>query len=439
MLNLATLADSGFEVDNKETIRQRLKAAAENPESRLHFWELAGHYGYVRAPAAYAETGWVWALSGNPSLSAASFNKLVDLSGDRAFSAKRFLAELQIEYGENAKAEELYRNVVESNPGDGAALLGLARAAAIRGKITEMESFLARARDAGVRESLIHTERALGLWHNGDLAEARAILERRATLETATGRELAILTSLLIELRDKKALSALSASIKRGDTRDIAALLALAQVESVIGDTSEARRLYRRVLKFRPASVWILEKMLQLDILERRRASASRLVAEILQIAPGNASANYVLGTFHLEDGDFDLAESSLRRSLAAHKTSYGLNDLAWVLHRLERNDEALTYAQESLASDSSSSHTLDTLGAIYLALGKLEKAREALHKAIELQHDNPNILLHLAELYERLDDRQRALELVETTIAQPGLSDDMSARLRAMQRRLSR
>jgi tetratricopeptide (TPR) repeat protein len=93
-------------------------------------------------------------------------------------------------------------------------------------------------------------------------------------------------------------------------------------------------------------------------------------------------------------------------------------NNLAYTLSKhLNRHDEALPLAEAAVAADSGSPNTLDTLGSIQLAVGRLTEAEATLTKALTVAaqpREQVPVLLHLSEVKLAQGDRQKAEDFFE-------------------------
>jgi Tfp pilus assembly protein PilF len=133
----------------------------------------------------------------------------------------------------------------------------------------------------------------------------------------------------------------------------------------------------------------------------------------ILQFDASHALANYVVGAARLLDGEVDLAEEALRRSLKAERLPEALNDLAWLLNGKGVLDEAESLAREAAESNPSMPQAWDTLGVVLLKQDKLDEAEEALEKALSLTQESIDTFLHMAQLQAAKGDKKHAREIM--------------------------
>ena len=75
------------------------------------------------------------------------------------------------------------------------------------------------------------------------------------------------------------------------------------------------------------------------------------------------------------------------------------LDTYAWILHKMGRNDEALTFIEKAiLFNGTESAEILDHYGDILMEKGELEKAIEMWKKALEIESDRKEIIKKIEE-----------------------------------------
>ena len=112
------------------------------------------------------------------------------------------------------------------------------------------------------------------------------------------------------------------------------------------------------------------------------------------------------------------------------------------------RIEEAASLIQRALKQEPNNGAYLDSLGWAYYKQNKLVEAEEYLRKAIDREGNDPTILSHLADVYVKLGQNERAAELFERSLAewQKALPADyeaekvtvIEAQLKTLKRRLA-
>lgn len=415
LLNLAGLIDSGFEAKDSAQIRKELSAIAADWERKPTLSALSRTYGYVFNPNAFGELGWVWALSGNRAMSIASLERATELEGPQPWRAKSFLADIYMEQDRDEASAEIYQEMLAQNPRNASILFRLCRLSARQGKMEEAKSYLARAAEAGANKSSIALESAVLQIMTGNLAEARRIIEATVADDPGLTTAWAMLSDVLILMDEIEPLDDCRIQLEKKPDPDFPISLALAQINHRLGSIDAARKYYEQALRQRPATMQVLERLLGIEIAEGNSQSVQTRLKQIFNIDANNPFANYVLGTIQAQNGEYELAENSLLRSIAVAKTPEALNSLAWTLRQLQKQPEAMRYALESLKLDRKAAPAWDTLGVILTDLGKYDNAEKCFDNARKLGGDIPEVILHQAELYEKMGKADHGLQLLES------------------------
>jgi uncharacterized protein HemY len=151
--------------------------------------------------------------------------------------------------------------------------------------------------------------------------------------------------------------------------------------------------------------------ILQIDIMLNDEERAELHARQILRTHRDHALANYVMGSLRLGKMQYGEAEDYLRRSVEASATPAALNDLAEVLRRNRKLDEAETYARQAIQKNEKLYVAWETLGSILMEKGQLTEAEQALEKSLSLYDDDYRVKLSMARLQLRKGDLMRARE----------------------------
>jgi predicted Zn-dependent protease len=200
----------------------------------------------------------------------------------------------------------------------------------------------------------------------------------------------------------------------------------------------EARTYLDQALAMRPGTPLLLELLLRMDVQEGRRDWAVGHIRSLLLLDAGHPYANQVLASMQLERKEYAQAENSLRKSLARKSDPGVMNDLAWVLQQKGELDEAESLVRAALKMNGKLGVAWDTLGEILVKRGKLAEAGVEFQKALALTPDSPVVQLHVASLYEKTGEFQKAAELTDNLLGRPaGLSQMEQEELRQINRRV--
>ena len=100
------------------------------------------------------------------------------------------------------------------------------------------------------------------------------------------------------------------------------------------------------------------------------------------------------MGSLRLKDGDYASAETFLMTSVSQNKPlGAAQNDLAEVLRRLQRYEDAEKYARGAVRTSPELYVAWETLGSVLLDMGKnLDEAETCVKKALELSKEKTKI-----------------------------------------------
>lgn len=149
---------------------------------------------------------------------------------------------------------------------------------------------------------------------------------------------------------------------------------------------------------------------------------------------PDNPVARFSLGSYLDRVGRYEEAEAEFRRALELRPGfSEVMNYLGYSLaDRDVRLPEALDLALAALEIDPWNGAYLDTLGWVYYRMGRYEEARAPLERAARELPNDPTVLEHLGDLYERLKEPESAIAAWRQAL------DSGSGNQEALRRKLS-
>jgi Tfp pilus assembly protein PilF len=157
-----------------------------------------------------------------------------------------------------------------------------------------------------------------------------------------------------------------------------------------------------------------------------------------------------MLGSIYERQKKYDQAEQQFRKVLDVNPNNAPvLNYLGYMLaDRGVRLEEATTLIQHALKEDPSNGAYLDSLGWAYYKQNKLAEAEQYLRKAVDREGRDPTILSHLADVYLKLGQNERAADLFERSLAEwqrvspadyePDKASEVEAQLKNLKRRLA-
>jgi predicted Zn-dependent protease len=423
--------------DEAASIEALIERQISMSDVRRQLWALSYHHGVIRTPELYAGRGWAWAMSGKPALAAENIRQAIDLGGESA--ALRFaLAALDAAQEGTGDAEEALLAELERDPSNRSAAIGLYQIALRRGRFDVARGRLDALRNLNVGKQFIETEEAILHALSGDTARASEALAEIVRREPDNLRAWAALAVVAGERQDSKTVREALDQLQQARRASPAVRFMAAQIALREGDRAGARRQLEQILRQEPRHSPALELMIKLSMMEGDRDGAEAWLDRLIANEPRHPFGNYLLGAMQAMRGQYPLAESSYRVSLETRRSPETLNDLAYVLTRMNRAAEALPLIEECLRVTNLDGAAWSTYGIVLMALNRYAEAETALQKALAARPESAEVQLNLARVLERTGRRAEALKLAESLISRSGelLRDDQDG-LRDLLRRL--
>ena len=372
MFNVLGMAGAkyGPAVTLSKDIGERMKRIVEDKSRRYILGALSRFYGYIRNPDMFVRLGYQWARSGVPGTALAQIRRAIDLvPSDRQRSLMNMLASLYADSNDAEKSRRAYREVLEADSENHAALMGMVRLALLDGDQKTALEYLERATASGGDDPRIDVERAMVAMMKNDFAGARDILRRRVDADASDVRALSMYASVVMQLADlEKDAAKKKAFEKELETVVLPALTARAGGElDYYANTvkaflllrkgekhrREARDAFALAAKARPGVAVTQDMVLGLDISLDDRENAEYHARDVLKYNRKAPLANYVMGSIALGKGDLKSAELYLKRAADAEKpVDLALNDLAETYRQLGRPEDAVAYAEKAIAAN---------------------------------------------------------------------------------------
>lgn len=115
---------------------------------------------------------------------------------------------------------------------------------------------------------------------------------------------------------------------------------------------------------------------------------------------------NFILASMYERQKKYDQAEDTFKHVIAVDpNNAVALNYLGYMLaDRSVRLEEALGYIKRAVQLDPQNGAYLDSLGWAYFKMGNYELAEENLRKAIDRVNNDPTVLEHMGDVYQKTD-----------------------------------
>ncbi|MDA0321924.1 MAG: DUF2723 domain-containing protein [Verrucomicrobia bacterium] len=432
-LNQYTMIEQGRHEGSADEYRQRLDAVVERAGKRT-VWALAHTYGYVRAPAASIDLGMVWAASGRRSAALREFNRSRSVQFEAPPAARAALADVYLKQFDLDTSQDLYRSVLDEQPQNLHALLGMSRIASARGEIDEARTWAGKAADAGAPESAILLESALLALQQRELSDGRALLESLVLQAPADPTAWALLSDTVSRLNDQEALARCKQSMLRLESKNYLVYAALGAIASGEKDIKQAIAFYESSLARKPSSVSIIRRLAVLHLADGQESKAMQYVRILINRDSGDSFGNWMLARLQVERGELEMAESTLKRCMTRHPHPVIMNDLAVLLLEQARFEEAERVLKDGLQRWPGLYLGWSNLARVLMASDRDQEALVAFRNSLQINASDPRVHVHAVELFIKLGEDEKARGMLKVLRGkQDSLPDDYKSRLDAL------
>ncbi len=144
--------------------------------------------------------------------------------------------------------------------------------------------------------------------------------------------------------------------------------------------------------------------------------------SRILDQIPDHAPALHFLGVSHSQTGDLAQAERLIRKSIKLQALPEYYSNLAMVLERQGRHDEAIVATRDAVRLAPDQALPSVALGDRLFAAGRMIEAEDAYRNALQLRSEDADLWLRFGVVLARLQRGADAVEACRRTLAlQPG------------------
>ena len=409
---------------SKDLIEREMNDFVKKLKHQYPLWSLSRYYGYVRSPEIFARLGWGWALSGQTGAALAGITRAINLlPSDQRVGAMQAMAAVYNLAEDKSKTEAVYQDIIKSDPNNRSAMLGLARLAVQEGALEKAKAWLEKAAKSDDKRGALGVEWAVIHLMNNDVAKARLVLQETTDLQPKNLQAWAMLA--MVQLQQNETVDVEKVILPKmeqiaGTLDNYFIQVTRAQVWLKKSDDltakKSAREAFIRASMLRPDIPGVKDMILQLDIAMNDQAGAELHARQVLRTNRKHALANYVMGSLRLQEGSYGEAEDFLRRSVETNPSAAALNDLAEVLRRIRRFDDAEKFSRQAVKMNPNLYVAWETLASILLESNKnVNEAEQAINKAISLYKDDPRLNITLARVQLKKGD----VELARGTIRQ--------------------
>ena len=397
-----------------------------------HRWSLAVRFGYVWKVREWVRRGWVWALSGSPTL-AEAVRLTPPTSADESDELALLLDQAYLQWGQDFPHENRYRARLAQDGKDTGALMGLCRLALRRHDPDTAEAYWMEAMRMGLPEQDARFDQAMALYVRGDREAAVAALDA-LTRQTPDDARIWMALVLLTEEPDPVNRRAVRA-LKNHSSAGIGARLALAWMHMSRRQWAEAQTELEAAVQMdsRNAQAW--ELMVTLTRARGNRRLMESSLRTLLELAPGHPFQRIQEAYDDCRRGAWAEAEAGLRASLRQSRNPDLLGALADII--LSQNGElrdARALVDEALRKQPFNPVFRCTRSELNLKEGRLDEAGQDLRQVLETMPDHVQALMASIRFHLACGEDKAALDLAEALARRPSeLSREQRVQLETM------
>lgn len=395
----------------KELTEELLRLASNNPR----ILQLAGAVELQTNSPAQAEIYLSRATQAEPQ------NKL----------SQRLLITAYMRSGQPAKALDVLKSITEKEGLD-PSFFSLAGEAYLQNGDSKMaEKYFAKALNTNPGD--VATRTALALTHlSSGRGESSAFNELQGIAESsnATNADMALINLHMVRQEFDKALAAVDKLEAKQPDKPVAANLR-GRIQLAQKDNAAARKSFERALVIDPSYFAATANLAALDLLEKKPDDAKKRFEALLAKNPKNGQALLALAQIAAANGASKDEIAALTKAVQANPGEVAPRML--LIDAFLRNKDikqALTTAQNAVASQPNNPEFLGALGRTQQLSGDANQAIVTYNKLVALQPLSPQPHIRLAEAHMANKDAaaaeqslRKALEIApETLDAQRGL-----------------
>ena len=262
-----------------------------------------------------------------------------------------------------------------------------------------------------------------GLLHatRGDWASARTSFERALRLKDLELEALAWLTD--IDLRQRRIAEArarietrLTTAAQRGltgVTDNVELLLLAGRVFVADGDSARAEEVLKRAIEIDPLHTETFGLLTSLYVKQNRIEEARRVFDETARTQPDNVAGRLMSAMLVHAQGNVPEARKRYEEILTIEpRTTIAANNLASILTDAGENlDVAERWAETAIDLVPTHAGVHDTLGMVYYRRQRYREALQRFQQSVELAPHNAVYRYHLAMVYAKNGEVERARE----------------------------
>jgi tetratricopeptide (TPR) repeat protein len=176
----------------------------------------------------------------------------------------------------------------------------------------------------------------------------------------------------------------------------------------------EARQAFEKAAELAPDNLWLVDQLVELDLLDKHFDSARQRIHRHFQKTPDLPAAHFLEGKILIAEGKWDLAAAELQKTLQIDPNFSSAYDLlVQAYFATNKLPQAVSQLQAELAKKPNDATALMTLALAYERMKDFPKARDTYERLLSIEPNFVSALNNLAYLYtEQLNDLNKAYDL---------------------------
>jgi tetratricopeptide (TPR) repeat protein len=176
----------------------------------------------------------------------------------------------------------------------------------------------------------------------------------------------------------------------------------------------EARQAFEKAAELAPDNLWLVDQLVELDLLDKHFDSARQRIQRHFQKTPDSPSAHFLEGKILIAEGKWDLAVAELQKTLQIDPNFSSAYDLlVQAYFATNKLPQAVSQLQAELSKKPDDETALMTLALAYERMKDFPKARDTYERLLSIEPNFVSALNNLAYLYtEQLNDLNKAYDL---------------------------
>jgi Flp pilus assembly protein TadD len=148
----------------------------------------------------------------------------------------------------------------------------------------------------------------------------------------------------------------------------------------------------------------------------------------VITLDPKNDQAYFQLGALYDETKNKDKSIANMKKAIELNpKNAPALNYLGYTWAEMGVHlDQAENLILRALKIEPNDGFFIDSLGWVYYQKGDYNKAVEQLERAVEITVDDPTIMEHLGDAYEKTSRLDRALQRYREALSKAKEADQI-------------